>query len=187
MFNIRCKKRGTVGTGPAQSNINKTVPTKRDTKQRSYRFTLNNYKENDAAHLEQAFMIIGAKKFVFQEEIGKKTKTPHLQGCVFFKNAIAFSTMKKINNRIAWYDLDYPKKAIAYCLKSDTRKPLGGRWYYGIDPIDYEDKPLIPKMNYYDWLAWMRKKMAEECEAQMTEDAKRFNDIRTGLIPPQEK
>ncbi len=180
MFNIKLNTSNrnrypssTLGSGLAQGNTIRPVPKNRVNKRRSYRFTLNNYTEKEAAHLEQAFLEIGINKFCFQEEIGEEKKTPHLQGCVFFKNAISFNTMKRINNRINWARLDYPKSAIKYCLKSRTRKPDGRQWYYGINPEDYKEKKKVPLMEHKDMLADMKEQMKMEINSI----AKEWNKI----------
>ncbi len=159
---MRLKLRsGTHGARTAQGNINKNVPLKNHERLRSYRFTLNNYTEKDPAHLEQTFLQMGSNKFCFQEEIGETNSTAHLQGCVFFPNARYFNVMKRINPRIAWQRLNYPKQAIAYCLKSDTRKPDGKQWFHGINPDDYKPKKVI-KLTYDDIMKDMHDQMIEE-------------------------
>lgn len=170
MFNIKCKKNGRLGRGLAESNTKQSLPKTLVKKRSSYRFTLNNYTENDPADLASAFLRIGNKKYVFQEEICPKTKTPHLQGCVFFNNAIAFNTMKKINKRINWQRLDFPKAAIKYCLKSTSRKPGGRQWYNGINPKDYEEKPIIPLMDHKAMCKDMARQMIEDCKKELKEE-----------------
>lgn len=150
------KSRGHRGH-PEESNIRSTPLIKAGSRRATWRFTWNNYEEKDPEELEEIFLKMNAKKFIFQEEIGKKNKTPHLQGCVFFKSDISFNTMKAINKRIAWYKLDYPKSAIKYCCKSDTKKEGGGIWYYGIALGDYVEKPKKPLMGHKEMLEYMCK------------------------------
>lgn len=141
---------GSVGSVENQVILEDLIPITSRNKLRSYRFTLNNYTIDEPDQLAQAFLKLGAKKFAFQEEIGLEKKTPHLQGCVFFKSQISFNTMKKINSRVAWQKLSYPKKAIAYCLKEDTRKPNGKQWTYGIIVSQYVRAPEIPYQEMLD-------------------------------------
>lgn len=162
MFNIKIKNSGALRAPWSIGNTKDNAPKSSANKRRTYRFTLNNYKESDPEHLEQTFLNMGAKKFAFQEEIGEKNKTPHLQGCVFFKNEIYFNTMKKINNRINWLPLKYPKRAISYCLKTKTRKPGGLQWYHGININDYVEKPVVPLMDHKEMCEDMCKQMIEE-------------------------
>ena len=159
MFNIKLKS-GLKGPNRDRGNISKSVPRKVRNRRTSWGFTLNNYKEIDGDQLVVTFMKMSTIKFAFQEEIGEEKKTPHLQGCVFFGNKIEFSTMKKIDDRISWFYVDYPRSAIKYCLKSKTRKPGGKQWTYGININDYkEPKPLL---NYSELMANMCKQMKED-------------------------
>ncbi len=134
---------GSLGSHGNRGNTSKPIPYTSRNKLRSYNFTLNNYTITEADHLAQEFLKLKCLKFAFQEEIGLKNKIPHLQGCVFFKSQISFNTMKKINGRVHWSKLDYPKKAIEYCLKESSRKPEGKRWTHGIIVTNYiKDPPL---------------------------------------------
>ncbi len=163
MSNIKLKPFGALGAHMEHGNIDLNAPCKMRSKRRSYRFTLNNYTENDPKHLAQTFLKFrNIKKFAFQEEIGLVKKTPHLQGCVFFKNDIHLSTMIAINKRVIWFPLTYPRQAIAYCLKTETRKPNGGRWYHGIKIEDYEDKPRVPLMGHQEMLDEICQHMKDE-------------------------
>ncbi len=159
-----------------RSNIKLTVPKSSRNKRRTYCFTLNNYTEKDGAHLAQTFIKMNANKFAFQEEIGKKCKTPHLQGCVFFKNAIAFNTMKSINKRISWFRLDYPKRAIRYCLKDETRKPGGEQWTFGINIKDYLPKPktILDGMKREEFKAWCYNDMRKQLKDMKIDLPKNF-------------
>lgn len=149
-----------------KGNTIKIDPKSLGNKQRIYRFTWNNYKEDDATQLALTFLEMNAKKFVFQEEIGEKNKTPHLQGVVFFENQISFNVMKRINKAISYQRCDYPKQAIGYCLKEKTRKPNGKRWIHNVNPEDYEEKPVVPLISHKEMCEDMLKQTLAELEAE---------------------
>lgn len=155
---------GPGGPGLGRGNTRKSAPRLLRNRRDKWGFTFNNYEEKNGDQLALAFMKMGAKKFAFQEEIGKKDKTPHLQGCIFFEtgNKIEFNTMKKIDKRIHWFRIDRPRKAIEYCLKSDTRKPNGQRWHHGINIEDYRDrivKHITPEEMFKDMKLQMMEDM----------------------------
>lgn len=92
---------------------------------RGWFLTINNPESNELAQHEK-------EKFgVWQKEMGKKG-TPHLQGCVFFENAVVFSTIKKLYPRAHIEKVRSQKRAIAYCCKEDTR--IEGPWKRGEEP-----------------------------------------------------
>lgn len=106
-------------------------------------FTFNNYKDNDIDTLKQKFT--SAEKYIFQEEEGEN-KTKHLQGCVKFKNAISFNSMKKIHQSIHWEKCRDWDAAVMYCSKEKTR--AGKRYSKGIHfPEEIKDPITIP----YPW------------------------------------
>ena len=88
----------------------------RSTKSRGYCFTINNYTEEDIKN-----MTCVDAEYVFQEETGNNG-TKHLQGFVYFKNAVSFNSVKKIHGSAHWEAAKKPKLAcIRYCSKTDTR------------------------------------------------------------------
>lgn len=98
---------------------------------RNYCFTVNNYTEEDIKKIEELDC-----KYVFQEETGAKG-TPHLQGILMFKNAMAFNKIKEMLPRGAHIEKTKNKKAsIKYCSKEDTRS---GEIYSNIDISGYTD------------------------------------------------
>lgn len=66
-------------------------------KSRGWCFTLNNYSNLEISELKLRFE--GAVWYIIGEEIGHTTGTPHLQGAIYFKNAVV---MPKFNPRIHW-------------------------------------------------------------------------------------
>lgn len=99
------------------------------TKSRVYCFTCNNYTKTDI----DIFTHTGAE-YCFQEETGAEG-TPHLQGVLIFKNAVAFNSMKKLHAGAHWEAAKKNKKAcIRYCSKIDTRT---GKLYHNLGE-DYD-------------------------------------------------
>ena len=85
---------------------------------RAWRFTLNNYTDEEEAALK---VLDGVKYMVFGHEIAPTTLTPHLQGYIYFKNDKTFTAVKKINKRISWRNANASAEANRrYC----TRKTL---------------------------------------------------------------
>lgn len=114
------KQSGTIGTSAAQSNTKDSAEKQVYGKDRKWCFTYNNYRDEDVAQLEQTFLEMGAQSFVFQEEIGKN-KVRHLQGCVLWKNARYFNSMKRILPKAHWEQIKFWKAKTIYCSKEDTR------------------------------------------------------------------
>jgi len=69
--------------------------TKTSSRARGYIMTWNNYNSSDIDTLTQYFRLNQAK-YCIGEEIAPSTKTPHLQIFVYFPNAHAFTTMKRV-------------------------------------------------------------------------------------------
>lgn len=108
---------------------------------RKWFFTWNNYEPAHVDTLLEYFK--NAEKYIFQEEKGEEKGTPHLQGCVEFKNARAFNTLKKINKNISWRITIDDEAAIEYCGKEKTR--CGKVWSKGI-PKKYTGEDLIKEL-----------------------------------------
>lgn len=124
------------------SRLGNTRAVSREKKYKNWCFTLNNYTEQEINAL-LAFLA-SSKQYVFQEEEGEE-KTPHLQGCVQFKNQTRFSTISKINPRIHWEHCRSWKHACAYCSDEDKRKPNGRIWNKGVIIIEKLKDPLQGK------------------------------------------
>lgn len=78
----------TVDTSLGNTNTN-------DLKSRGWCFTLNNYTDTET---HQIIEYCKSKKYIIGKEVGENG-TPHLQGYIYSKNAIRFSTLKKICSR----------------------------------------------------------------------------------------
>lgn len=71
----------------------------RNTRSRAWCFTWNNFNQTNINYLVE---ILADHEYIFGEEIGEHTNTPHLQGVVRFKNARTFNSVRKLfeNNHI---------------------------------------------------------------------------------------
>lgn len=114
-------------------------------------FTLNNYSNEDITDI---LNVCSNDIYIFQEEIGEKKKTPHLQGMVIFEKKcrpIGKFKSKKISWRLM---KGTPQQALVYCIKEFTRKKDGRCWYKNI-PEKWDTKKKTPDVieyeNLYDW------------------------------------
>ncbi len=100
---------------------------------RSWAYTLNNYDQKDVTHLHSLFPKGGTVNYVMQEEVGTEG-TPHLQGCIRFKEAKTFATIKKIYPKAHWEQCKNWLASIRYCTKEDTREgEIYSNWNYVAD------------------------------------------------------
>lgn len=92
---------------------------------RLFAFTLNNPSKEEIASIESFDC-----EYLFQEEKGEETKTEHLQGMLYFKNARFFAAVRKLLPR-AHIEVGKSKAYLCrYCSKDDTRS---GRIYSNFD------------------------------------------------------
>lgn len=115
-------------------------------------FTFNNYTDQDMETLETKFKEI-CNKYVFQEEIGENG-TPHLQGAIWLKKAMRWSEFK-LSDKIHWEKMRDEAGSLAYCQKTDTRKPNGKVCTFGLP------KPLNLISNLYPWQMSLLAKLQE--------------------------
>lgn len=64
-----------------------------------------------------------AKYLIYQQEIGEKDGTPHLQGTVCFEHKHRLTGLKTLNPRAHWSKTNDIDKSIEYCKKLETRAP----------------------------------------------------------------
>lgn len=83
---------------------------------RRWAFTINNWTDEDIMAVET----LGGTKLVYQTETGSEG-TSHIQGCIEFKNARAFSSLKRQVARAHWEKARDWESLVAYCQKEDTR------------------------------------------------------------------
>lgn len=92
----------------------------RNTRSRRWCFTYNNYTEDILDNLVKKFDDTPGTKYVIGREVGKEEGTPHLQGCVWWKNAHTFNSMKKlmdenhVETTINWF------ASVIYCKKDNN-------------------------------------------------------------------
>lgn len=101
-------------------------------KSRGYTFTLNNYTEDDVKSIK-----LFPCEYLFQEETGA-SGTRHLQGMLYFRNAVTFNSVK---GRMPTAHIEKMKSKIAsikYCSKEDTRT---GRMYTNIPGVSASGTP----------------------------------------------
>lgn len=84
-------------------------------KSRGFTFTLNNY-TNDDINMIKEFKC----QYIFQEETGE-SGTKHLQGMLYFTNAVSFNTVKTMLPRAHIEKMKSKIASIKYCSKEDTR------------------------------------------------------------------
>jgi len=106
------------GPKKVQNTCNtESVLTKQESSRKNWRFTLNNYTEDEIVSLVQWFKEMNAKYF-FGKEIGEEKETPHLQGYAQFPKKYRRTALSKHNQRISWRTADASKKSnITYCSK----------------------------------------------------------------------
>lgn len=104
------------------------------TRSRAWCFTLNNYTDVD----EKALNEIECQYIIYGKEIAPTTNTPHLQGYIYFKNAITFNSIKKkLPNKCHIEKAKgSPQENVKYCSKE------GNTIFKGQQPIQGERKDL---------------------------------------------
>lgn len=122
-------------------------------------FTLNNYTEAEIVEFLADSSIVPGIRYVFQEEIGEDTGTPHLQGYVCFSTK-ARPKSKFTSNRIWWEKCRKVKASIDYAQKVETRKPGGRIWKQGIKII--KAIKCLKSEDLYEYQKTIEKLIQEE-------------------------
>ncbi len=94
---------------------------------------------------------------IFQEE-STKSKTGHLQGCIYFHNAATLSAVKKRfpkdSKAVRSVHLEQargtPHQNQEYCTKESSRKPNGIQWSDGTPPAQGNRRDLLDAMAYLE-------------------------------------
>ncbi len=94
----------------------KKALTNNSKRHRNWCITWNNWTIENANALEN----LQSCDYIFQEETGD-SGTPHLQGCLLFKQPKSFSQLTSKLPGAHIEPMKYKKEAIAYCMKSETK------------------------------------------------------------------
>lgn len=138
----------------------------KDQKSRGWCFTLNNYTKEDIKNL-----MSHKADYVFQEETGEKG-TPHLQGFIYFANAISF---KSIKDKIPKAHIEPAKNKIAsirYCSKIETRT---GKIYANIDISNIQHKDTGTLNIDNEFLEYIKKCQKEDEEEKLNEELRNLD------------
>ncbi|AEI54346.1 rep protein [Picobiliphyte sp. MS584-5 nanovirus] len=111
-------------------------PPKQGTQHTFWCFTLNNYTAEQIEHLELVFKH-ECKWYLFQEEVGEKCGTPHLQGQICLKTRMRMTELKRIDMKISWRATKSCTASLEYCKKKETS--TGKIYYHGMDVPDQVD------------------------------------------------
>lgn len=129
-------------------NAEPLTPEKKQISQRiGWHFRFANYEPHHIDGLDELFRQI-CSDWIFQEEIGEKTGTPHLQGAIRLKKPMRWTEFSP-DKKIHWEpqrSLDNAK----YCSKEHTRKP-GGRICYGGSYRPTRELRLISPSMFKPW------------------------------------
>ena len=112
---------------------------------KNWRFTFNNYTQKE---LKDILIILDSaicSRYVINEETGENSGIEHLQGYVEFKKKIRPKNI--LIDKVHWDICSYPKKAIAYCSKAETRT---GKIYSKNIKFKKEIKTLCENQ-LFDW------------------------------------
>lgn len=109
-----------VTQGDLGNTKTKSPPPSKSTRSRKWCFTLNNYTDEEYDTLTQRFINKGWK-YIIGKEVGEDKKTPHLQGYVETKSAVAFKTIKDFCNRLHLEKaMGSTKQNYTYCSKENN-------------------------------------------------------------------
>lgn len=113
----------------------------------NWHFRFSNYETHHIDGLDSLFSEI-CSDWIFQEEVGCETGTPHLQGAIRLKRPMRYTEFTP-DKRIHWE----PQKSLNnanYCSKDATRKE-GGRVCYGGSYKPKNELRLLNPAMFYDW------------------------------------
>lgn len=113
-----------------------------------WHFRFSNYEDRHIDELDTLFSQI-CSDWIFQEEIGGKTQTPHLQGAIRLKKAARYTEFTP-DKRIHWE----PQKSLnnnIYCCKNDDTKKDGGRVCFGGNYKPTDEVKILKNSQFYDW------------------------------------
>lgn len=106
-------------------NTKLTILTMESERKRNWFFTWNNYDEQSIEYFREYFETGKAVYIVIGKEVGE-SGTPHLQGCIFLKNAISMRGLRKIfGSGLHWEVTRREKASIDYCKKDGDYVEFG--------------------------------------------------------------
>lgn len=133
---------GTNGTAITQA---------RNTKSRAWCFTLNNYTDLEYNDLKNLTLSGTMEQIVLGKEIGE-SKTPHIQGCIKYKNPVYFEAMKKKIPRANISQCRNWHASVIYCKKD--RDYWSNTENYGMNHEDEYKTYMIEEYNEVKWYQW---------------------------------
>jgi hypothetical protein len=134
---------GTTGSRATTGTTGTAGNTEKQSLQKDYWcFTYNNYTIEKIEQLVQIFSH-ECDWYIFQEENGEETGTPHLQGTLKLKKRQRMTALKKWNVKISWKPTKSVSASMTYCTKEKTR--TGRQWVHGIK---------IPEKEITLWQKW---------------------------------
>lgn len=145
----------TTDTSPPTSTVERH--RRRRDRSRGWVFTLNNHGEHELVTLLDHAAVCDAK-YILQEETGANG-TPHLQGFIYFRSQVAFSTLKHWNTRIHWERVADVTASVRYC--SDPTKRSGRIFAAGYTYTD-RDLRIIEHDHLYEWQSALLLELAGE-------------------------
>jgi len=152
-----------------------TVSATNRQRARTWFFTLNNFNESEVTQLTgRYFIYLGKKieiyKYLFQEEIGKKSKIRHLQGVIYFKNEVSFDCVKSFLPRANLGQIRNWSAALNYCSKGFTREGEVYRYKCRENrKVEHIDRESIIK--------WVREQHKKEIPLLANEVSKDLSEI----------
>lgn len=111
------EKKGTVIESSSPSSVEQcTLQLKK------YAFTYNNYIETEIPILEH-LLDLYCTHYLFQQEVGEKTGTPHLQGAIWLKDKMRITELYKLDpllKKLWLKKMNSEVGCIRYCQKEQT-------------------------------------------------------------------
>ncbi len=142
---------------------------------RSWCFTWNNHTKENWHTCTSLFNNMKIHKMICQEEKGKNG-TRHIQGFIQFSNAINFTTLKKIDEKIHWEVCRNIPASINYCSKKET---CDGKSF----KHNVKEKKEKYIFDYDEFSTFMIRYHKEESKKELQHKI----DIMNGLVPPDKK
>jgi len=129
-------------------------------------FTLNNWTAEDVVALRQPPSEAAVRYFVCSDEVGSKTRTPHLQGFMVFTNSVRMSGVRVVFPPLgrAWMApaKGTTQQASSYCKKS----PLSFTIEHGVLPGALEDVAVRRHTQWDKNLEIAKKGRFDEMDAE---------------------